>query len=1418
MKESAGTGATNWPVTVVIPLPYGAYTNLNTFVLRNTTGNAVPAQFSILNRWVGRDNSLRHVAIQFQAGVSPYTGAGTGTNLYFLKDDGPGSFSTALTVTNETERIVVQTGPLKFTVNKVNFNILQEVWLDANSNGIFEASECMMTNTANQGAVLTDWQGNLQRDALRSDLTVSVEESGPLRAVIKVSAPTIFIATNDHTHGFAARIYAYAGKPWIKVDYQLQNGALNTDLAWPLYFDSYLLDFNLAITNQPAISIGMGTNGLWSAVTNAARLAQTFHDTGHVFGADSAPLATFDQSDGWMDVFKNGKGIGLFTRNFWTMWPNGLRYTDDGTLRVEMFPDWSCQFFATNNTGPKFFTGTHWYWLDDMQAIYKEVLLHFHSDALSTGELHQIASQFEHPPVPVIPLDWYRTTRATYDLEGYVPPGTPADADLSRLPTYAWYDWTNELSYRFGWDNYFIDEPVRKYGANTTGGWPDSSGSRFIAVGNPSWYYDAERKALGELNIRTHWIPGYDHDTDYDRMKLTQLPYGADSWRRFDGHGYPWLAAPYMDGTTLDVHPRDDQHGWFQHMREWYHLSADPWTRDWYEFIGQFRRTTLTRCEDFADISGRGRGHGLAHALAAYRANGDVETLDLFAGEVQRLRGDQFQHGGRYDADKEGAPAGASWQAGYVSRAVLDFMTEIEGSRDRSWAEGFNFIAGLIDWNMNHANFSYYLNAFTATNMPSSSTGLILVDIQSWYALNTGDSNAVRQLYLYMTNGIYGGELPTGNFNLWEGQYESRQWMALTNAVASGRAFTSPPPVTVFSVTAETGRVTFHWHGMSGARRYHFCWSTNTISLTHTLNTNYINWWAAETTMTNVSTAGGEDLTLSVTSSIPAGTPLSACIFYFDSNRNMSVKTEIVRPPTAGFAGGPLRGAAPLTVSFTNNSLGSYTASRWSFGDSSFSDEEHPIHEFVSSGDYTVTLTVSNAAGTNTLSRAAYVHVVPAGMPIADFGWSTNRGPAPLTVQFTNRSIGTITSNYWNFGDGESSTLSDPEHVFSTAGTYTVTLIAYTAAGADTCRVVNGIDALPPAPVAEFSAQPTSGGYPLTVQFTNETTGVATNWSWSFGDSETSTNRDPLHVFATTGLYTVVLTAIGPGGSHTRTRTDYITVTPEPGDDYYTASGDDDANEYTSVMTIGETFLYLAYSKNMYAGFRFSGIQAPPSSIVTRAYIQFCASSGRAEPATANIRAQKAATTLSFADTPSNITLRPLTDAVVDWDLPEWEYYEQAEAERTPDLAALIREVLRETAWTNGGSMTFIVSSSGNYGEQGMRHAWSYESAASQGRMELRPRLHIEYQTNVNFSPFMLRAVALTNSVMLRWTPTAQCGVPGWWAHVRADTNDYPAASTSGTAVVTTTNSWYFETGLPNNQTRFYTLWLSPDGSNWLEP
>ncbi|OGO00702.1 MAG: hypothetical protein A2Y59_05030 [Chloroflexi bacterium RBG_13_52_14] len=151
---------------------------------------------------------------------------------------------------------------------------------------------------------------------------------------------------------------------------------------------------------------------------------------------------------------------------------------------------------------------------------------------------------------------------------------------------------------------------------------------------------------------------------------------------------------------------------------------------------------------------------------------------------------------------------------------------------------------------------------------------------------------------------------------------------------------------------------------------------------------------------------------------------------------------------------------------------------------------------------------------------------------VADFSASPTLGKSPLTVQFSDQSTGEISSWKWDFdSDGTvDSTNQNPTHAYSTAGTYTVSLTVTGADGADDTEVKVGYIRVGEL-LAGFTASPTSGIIPLTVQFTDQSVGEITSRSWNFGDGGTSTAQNPSHTYSTNGTYSVTLTVTGPAGS-----------------------------------------------------------------------------------------------------------------------------------------------------------------------------------------------------------------------------------------------------------------------------------------------
>ena len=252
-------------------------------------------------------------------------------------------------------------------------------------------------------------------------------------------------------------------------------------------------------------------------------------------------------------------------------------------------------------------------------------------------------------------------------------------------------------------------------------------------------------------------------------------------------------------------------------------------------------------------------------------------------------------------------------------------------------------------------------------------------------------------------------------------------------------------------------------------------------------------------------------------------------------------------PPVADFVGAPTSGVAPLTVTFGDLSTNSPTNWSWNFGDGGSSNLQNPSHTYTGAGTFSVSLLVANADGSDTLVRTDYITVDPApgNPPIAEFAGTPTSGTEPLTVGFTDLSSNSPTSWTWVFGDGGSSNLQNPSHVYIVAGTYSVSLLVVTADGSDTLLKSDYITVDPAPgspPIADFVGTPTSGTTPLTVTFTDLSTNAPTSWSWNFGDGQTSTSQHPVNVYGSAGDYTVSLTVSNADGSDTMTLTNYISV------------------------------------------------------------------------------------------------------------------------------------------------------------------------------------------------------------------------------------------------------------------------------------
>ena len=222
----------------------------------------------------------------------------------------------------------------------------------------------------------------------------------------------------------------------------------------------------------------------------------------------------------------------------------------------------------------------------------------------------------------------------------------------------------------------------------------------------------------------------------------------------------------------------------------------------------------------------------------------------------------------------------------------------------------------------------------------------------------------------------------------------------------------------------------------------------------------------------------------------------------------------------------------------------------WDFGDGSGSStQQNPVYVYPDSGTYLVTLTVVNSNGCSSTTSDS----VTANMgAVTDFADSTT---CNNTTYFTDLSYAvqpgdSIVAWYWEFGDGDTSTVQNPVHQYNSSANYTVNLTVAVASGCSNSTSSNLF--IPNLMVADFTFY-TDCDY--TTYFTDlsvPTTGDSiSNWIWMFGDGSTSTQQDPVHAYTAPGSYTVVLiTMCSCGATDTVIHENIIYTTPAAGFTY----------------------------------------------------------------------------------------------------------------------------------------------------------------------------------------------------------------------------------------------------------------------------
>lgn len=208
------------------------------------------------------------------------------------------------------------------------------------------------------------------------------------------------------------------------------------------------------------------------------------------------------------------------------------------------------------------------------------------------------------------------------------------------------------------------------------------------------------------------------------------------------------------------------------------------------------------------------------------------------------------------------------------------------------------------------------------------------------------------------------------------------------------------------------------------------------------------------------------------------------------------------------------------SVWFIDFSSGNNLTYAWDFGDGTTSNVQNPWHTFVSAGNFSITLTVTDPTGCDsTLVRPVYVSVQD--IPTADILASQMTFDCyPALVNFTDNSQGTgINQWFWDFGDNATSVIQNPGHNYTAPGSYDVSLVVTTANGCTDSVSLTAFIQID-GPVASFQATPDTICKGDEVTFFIDSLFQVDSYTWDFGDGagEVGNGLTTTHTYNSTGV------------------------------------------------------------------------------------------------------------------------------------------------------------------------------------------------------------------------------------------------------------------------------------------------------------
>ena len=405
-----------YPLSTGVPLPLGDLREPDRVRLREESGREVDVQATALARWP--DGSVKSLLVQF---VGPLATEPRHYVLEYGTGVRPSAPASRVQVQDGAAEVTVTTGPLELRIGKRPFGLSVR-----RRTGTAAAYEAVLSRPADLFAI-DAFDGQEYRASADPAASVQVEESGPVRAAVRVSG-NLTSPRGQSLAAFVIRLHAFAGLDTVELDVTLVDPRPETNVAasrpqLALSISSYGLDLPYALGTaswsfggdgdlvhggpvRPGQEAYLFQTGRFNYdLTNGALQPYTFAYDGAGKGA---------KASGWADVSDSSRGIAVSLRSFWQQFPKEWS-VKDGVLRVHLHPVRATRSGA-DLAYPKLATSTGYVRPNTLYASREglaktyELLLSFHEGDRAAARPEVLNRAFQSSPLPTAPASWYATS------------------------------------------------------------------------------------------------------------------------------------------------------------------------------------------------------------------------------------------------------------------------------------------------------------------------------------------------------------------------------------------------------------------------------------------------------------------------------------------------------------------------------------------------------------------------------------------------------------------------------------------------------------------------------------------------------------------------------------------------------------------------------------------------------------------------------------------------------------------------------------------------------------------------------------------------------------------------------------------------------------------------------------------------